>query len=711
MVAVVLAACITTAPLVEAQLRLPTADDLRRGAQNVGSQAISDAVLWAAAKTLGIKDPVAERQLTGAELNASAKARSIFEHTYANAQLTTYDPNNADVAKQLTKRYRGVVERIGRNKGVGKTDLAELASALLPFLRFLGENRSDKPNTVVVLPGQVQRVTFQTYCMDHDAPAPRSDEYIHLVRRERLIPQYGATLYGSLMDYSARHPDQHGAVQNLVWGMRHARAQAPFIRQLAPDQVAMLNEVTSGGADQYQQYLSKEMQTGRVDEIKSKIYRRAVAEIEHTIGRPLPPPSGAGLSVTDVNTALRYLEQATVTKGAVTPDSGFTLLANGVAARSVSGTIGIHSSQLDILNDGCEPYTFNGEDYVGQSTRVTQRLALGGVVRGSSEDVRAVLLNALGRDSLTQLDRKLRASTESFASVLHEVIQAALVSSGAIIPVTELASALAFVTRSNTPCASRDLCDIVKRIANLDVAKGDKQRLQQLSRQLLGAISTLAKYREAFLREGKPIDVFPAAYFHVTAIEMDRIANGDFSYPIEKMQQLVAFFDAYEYNRHAWETGGTAEPHWQKHFDEARAGLSAGYDYQDALQSGITAHVDFDLPRALRDSFEHRFHQNIPIEQLGPDFTKTNDTLRQANGPTLDDWNRVSPDFTVPFVVAGGKLWGDSRTNDVINRRENAWELAFGNGALKTHDAPQPSIDPAALERIATDVCGASPRK
>jgi len=690
----------------DAQIKLPKIPDLRKLPEKIGTQAASDALLWAAAKTLGIKDPITERRLTPDEQRSAATARQVFERAYDVARSATYDPTDQARADEQVARVRGVAERLKRRKVVTRADLQDSATALLPFLRYAIAARGDSGNRAVILPGQARRVTFQTYCMDLGVPAPRSDENIHLVNRGRLIPPHGAALYAALMEYSAAHPDAHGAVQNLVWGMRHARAQAPFLKELAPEQAMLLNATTPDGASQFRQYLAKEMVSGRIDEIKWKIYQRAVSSVERAIGKPLPPPSGVGYSVSDVNTALRYLEQALVTEGDFTVDSDYTLLAPGVAARSVSGTIGIHTTQFDVVNDSCEPYTLDGDTLVGQSTRVTQRLALGGIVQPSLTQAVAAPVAAFGRDMFQRLERRLYpAADDKISAAIAEALRMALpvlqTGANAMPPTVGLGPAIHFL--SDGPACDLDVCDTAQRIENLPASRADKKRLQELTRELLGALTVLHGYRDAFLREGRPINVFPDAYYHVTAIELQRIANGEFHQPIPKMEQLLAFFSAYQSNRLAWDRGGSGvDEHWQKHFSELQGSGLAAIDYAHALRTGITAHVDFDLPRALRATVKFP-----ATAQLRDEFLMTNDTLRAANEPSLNDWLAVgSGDLPVGIFAWLGKH-SDSETEDVIGRRENAWNIASdGSRALPTKDVPQPVTDHDGLRRAWNAACG-----
>ena len=122
------------------------------------------------------------------------------------------------------------------------------------------------------------------------------------------------------------------------------------------------------------------------------------------------------------------------------------------------------------------------------------------------------------------------------------------------------------------------------------------------------------------------MNLFPTVYYNVTQLEMQRLADGGtFAYPVEHMEEMLDFFDAYKVNRDVWNSGGIAEPHWQAAFNKAIAadlnpGWIAGWAAREVLNSAIEAHVQYDLPRALRYSFENIFDPRlIPVDLL-PDF-------------------------------------------------------------------------------------------
>jgi hypothetical protein len=378
--------------------------------RDAAKQAASDALYRTAARLFGLKDPVAERKMSAADLQSAAAAQQLFDRSYSFAAGATFDPTNKAQSDAQIASFREAFRKFAKNKKLTDADLLMIAPSLLPFVRYVAALKGDQANAVLVPPGTARRVTIQTYCMDHDAPAPRADELIHLVPSSRLIPEHGKQIYAALMEYSARHPSDHGALQNLVWGMRHARAAAPFISILAPDQMAMLNRTNTKGAVLFQTYLVKEMVHGRLDTIKVQLYQNAVQRLEKATGTHLPPPSNNGYSLKDVESVLALLQLAPVKDGAFTAGSDYTLLTPGVAIRSVSGTVGIHQTDFEILNTSCDPYTFQGGDFVGQSTRVTQRLALGGVVTTGDSDPLQPLANSIGSTDLKALLSKLNAT-------------------------------------------------------------------------------------------------------------------------------------------------------------------------------------------------------------------------------------------------------------------------------------------------------------
>jgi hypothetical protein len=182
--------------------------------------------------------------------------------------------------------------------------------------------------------------------------------------------------------------------------------------------------------------------------------------------------------------------------------------------------------------------------------------------------------------------------------------------------------------------------------------------IEDLYVKLLGVTDILNKYRQNFLKTNDFKDLFPLAYYNTTMEELKRIKQGEFTHPREKMEQMLAFFDAYEVNRRLWESGkrDAVEEHWNAHFRIAegktkdyRGCLGAAeiekrsykycdedyfYAVGDVLRSGIDAHVSHDLPRALRFTLNQQKSRGITPEALAGDFNQTNSTLQASSNQT-----------------------------------------------------------------------------
>ena len=257
------------------------------------------------------------------------------------------------------------------------------------------------------------------------------------------------------------------------------------------------------------------------------------------------------------------------------------------------------------------------------------------------------------------------------------------------------------------------MCDITKMFEKARVSESSRegQELKKLYQELRGAAFKLDEYRKPFLKDGKNfMGVFPAFYYNVTAEELKRIANGDFQYPKEKMEQMVAFFEAYEINRKNWDSGNrtAVEPHWKEHFELAE-NKDAGEQFsetsyfnfvgkyqlyvrwslavQKILSTGADAHVKHDLARALRYSLENR-DGNASIEDLKKEFDCTEITLKSAGDKTLADIFRNTPvELAANFVdriILG-------TTEAVLSQRRQAWEDAIRRDASGTFEELRPS--------------------
>ena len=179
--------------------------------------------------------------------------------------------------------------------------------------------------------------------------------------------------------------------------------------------------------------------------------------------------------------------------------------------------------------------------------------------------------------------------------------------------------------------------------------------------ELLGIVLELAQYRQAFIQNGNFVNLFPTAYFHTTAMEMTHIvANDRYDYPVEKMKQMIAFYEAYKYNRMLFDVGqiNNIEAHWKQHFVKSNKDLQyfekimeiddmggvaqIVYQFTSTLCSSIDAHVITDLPRAIKFAYDNRQNRNILSDKLYNDFSKTDDIFDNTQLKTIEDFGRLS---------------------------------------------------------------------
>lgn len=241
---------------------------------------------------------------------------------------------------------------------------------------------------------------------------------------------------------------------------------------------------------------------------------------------------------------------------------------------------------------------------------------------------------------------------------------------------------------------------------------------------LIGQQVELGVLRAAFLARPRYSDLFPTIYWHVTEVDFRRLAAGDFAHPIETMDEVLAFYDAYRVNRIAWETGGTMEPHWARAYalaEEADAdfgaiGQGSVSDTPDAVRSvllaAMSAHIDDDLPRVIRGTFQPRPGRVSDPRALRADFFATDATINAAMDSAGEIYRAIQNTSTWRKSLLGDDniaLMRDAlaETNAlVLTMRHKAWEVAVAGGPLPTGEAPQP---PSAREDLAAKGRAACP--
>ena len=213
--------------------------------------------------------------------------------------------------------------------------------------------------------------------------------------------------------------------------------------------------------------------------------------------------------------------------------------------------------------------------------------------------------------------------------------------------------------------------------------------------KLLGIASKLGAYRRLYLQSGDLVNVFPTVYYHMTVIEMDKIRQGKVKYSKEKMEQMIYFFDAYEYNRKLSQE--KREVHWKRHFTQVNE--AGTYDFcqsfRKVMTSAIRAHVRFDLARAIRHSYDFG-RSTSPVSALRVEFEATNNIFILAQTKALKDISRVTScgslgRFNLP-------IFGGISVNEIKSWRMAAFDKALSSRKpIQGYDGeliPQPSYFP-----------------
>jgi hypothetical protein len=338
----------------------------------------------------GTMDPTRDRAMNPTMVENAIKAGLIFDD---GAPLTatatsppeavakeTYDPaNNTQTTRQLT-RWKSFAASVQNKPQLNEADLYEASQSLLPFLRYyvqgLIQEVQVQSNAITVPGGQEANVVLNGYCMDNTKPAPGIGEKLQLVPVSKLIDDSVLPVYQAMMGFSAQHVEKRYEIQNLVWGLRHAADPYPPLKELNPNQTELLNAAIPGGAQAYTQYLQSQAQQHKASEATKQLYHQMLGGIQSKLGITLPDTTAYGYSTQDTKSLLNALTRMPI-EGTAQDKSEYTLLSNGVGAKTVAN--GLHEIHLQIRNTSTEPYTFDADQFAGQSTRVTQRVAFGGI--------------------------------------------------------------------------------------------------------------------------------------------------------------------------------------------------------------------------------------------------------------------------------------------------------------------------------------------
>lgn len=413
------------------------------GVSDLAKQKAMDSADRLMDSTLKLKeeDSEAKRALSPEQQRRAQEARLLFANPPSAKphRGKVYDRRNDKEWRLLLAHFHDVLGKYRGLDQISPEELAELAEAIMPFLRYVfppGEGESHLDGLALELgPGETAKLLLKGLCLDLGKPAPRGGELLQLVSIEPLIPEELQVLYKALLQYWAIHRNEHsGVIQNLLWGMRHGGTRGPPITRLSEGQRRVLDAALPGGADLYQRYLDKLAAKRRLKEFGSAFLKALAQTISKELGEHMPVPKGDGFSLSETETILGQLARLQV-EGEPSEGSEYGLLQAGVAVRTVC--VGsLTPVCIEIINTTGESFVYDLALVVGQSCRVTQRVALAGLNDGGAALANRYLevLRMLELEPLKEFQRLLQTAITAYGSRPNatEVEKAAALVAGAL---------------------------------------------------------------------------------------------------------------------------------------------------------------------------------------------------------------------------------------------------------------------------------------
>jgi hypothetical protein len=266
-----------------------------------------------------------------------------------------------------------------------------------------------------------------------------------------------------------------------------------------------------------------------------------------------------------------------------------------------------------------------------------------------------------------------------------------------------LIEAIGVASVEAAPCPSTELLE--------GRSEAEQQTLRSLYSAAIGVKERLRARRDSFLETHDASEVFPTFYYYVTSEGLKVINRGKLKRPDITLRQILSFYDAYEANR----SHSLREKHWKAYYEAAETLNEDGIGSWSLvkpvgglLKKGMVAHIEFDLPRALRSVLPDL--PDMPADlakELEDDFQALRYIFAPAAAGAFDD---------VSTVVHQANPGLSPATVDWLPLRESlsqfmgqwwrtaAWKSARGN-ALPTESAPQPMGDHDALADEGRRLC------
>lgn len=214
--------------------------------------------------------------------------------------------------------------------------------------------------------------------------------------------------------------------------------------------------------------------------------------------------------------------------------------------------------------------------------------------------------------------------------------------------------------------------------------------------KLQEAHRALEHSRDQLTRSRDFVHAFGALYSHAIRLTLERFDRGEATSPDELVLDN-AFYDAWAFNLGRFATGGAnaVEPHWRVYFTLAETYGSGLHDdvsragrFAALMTAGIRAHIDGDLPRAIRHVLAE-----LPADRqraLAADFRASDPVFEAARARFLDEAaTSIYPSTPRALLEIGAMPL--QQINDPVTKRADAWRLGADRHApLQTGGLAQP---------------------
>ncbi|MEZ5346968.1 MAG: hypothetical protein R2681_15580 [Pyrinomonadaceae bacterium] len=216
--------------------------------------------------------------------------------------------------------------------------------------------------------------------------------------------------------------------------------------------------------------------------------------------------------------------------------------------------------------------------------------------------------------------------------------------------------------------------------------QGDFENRLRKAGQVSSILGKLGNSRSKFIKSGDPAELFPTIYFYTTKLEFEKVLSGRSDLPVEKLEMIISFYDAYQHNRDLYENGGpdAVEDHWKKYYSgaanfERSMEPEAKYEKMtEILFDGVDAHVYYDLPRFIRFYTRDRGEDLSALKKEYDTFNKVfSDAALSANKDILAVIFKSEPPGERNEVFKTGASY-------MIVARNRSWNLGIGRKPLPT---------------------------